>query len=96
MLYDLSRRLVAETLGTALLVATVVGSGIMAESLTRGTALALLGNTIPTGSAVRALHWCSHLTDLVMETNVRSAPQAAVPARPAFDRAAEFDVSSPT
>ena len=50
MLYDLSRRLVAETLGTALLVATVVGSGIMAESLTKDTALVLLGNTIPTGA----------------------------------------------
>jgi glycerol uptake facilitator-like aquaporin len=50
MLYDLPRRLVAETLGTALLVATVVGSGIMAESLTKDIALALLGNTIPTGA----------------------------------------------
>ncbi|HMH99948.1 MAG TPA: aquaporin family protein, partial [Bradyrhizobium sp.] len=33
--FDLPRRLTAEALGTALLVATVVGSGIMAESLTR-------------------------------------------------------------
>jgi len=41
--FDLPRRLVAEALGTALLVATVVGSGIMAESLTRDVALALLG-----------------------------------------------------
>jgi len=49
MLYDLPRRLVAEMLGTGLLVATVVGSGIMAGSLTKDTALALLGNTIPTG-----------------------------------------------
>jgi glycerol uptake facilitator-like aquaporin len=47
----LSRRLVAEGLGTALLVATVVGSGIMAERLSGGNqAIALLGNTIPTGA----------------------------------------------
>jgi glycerol uptake facilitator-like aquaporin len=55
MLYDLPRRLVAETLGTALLVATVVGSGIMAETLTKDTALALLGNTIPTGAILVVL-----------------------------------------
>jgi glycerol uptake facilitator-like aquaporin len=55
MLYDLPRRLVAETLGTALLVATVVGSGIMAGSLTKDTALALLGNTIPTGAILVVL-----------------------------------------
>jgi pimeloyl-ACP methyl ester carboxylesterase len=36
--FDLLRRLTAEALGTALLVATVVGSGIMAESLTRDSA----------------------------------------------------------
>lgn len=47
----LSRRLLAEGLGTALLVATVVGSGIMAERLSGGNqAIALLGNTIPTGA----------------------------------------------
>jgi glycerol uptake facilitator-like aquaporin len=47
----LPRRLVAEGLGTALLVATVVGSGIMAERLSGGNqAIALLGNTIPTGA----------------------------------------------
>jgi glycerol uptake facilitator-like aquaporin len=40
--FDLPRRLVAELLGTALLVATVVGSGIMAEALTRDVALQLL------------------------------------------------------
>jgi glycerol uptake facilitator-like aquaporin len=55
MLYDLPRRLVAEALGTALLVATVVGSGIMAESLTKDIALALLGNTIPTGAILVVL-----------------------------------------
>ena len=53
--FDLQRRLVAEGLGTALLVATVVGSGIMAESLTRDTALALLGNTLPTGAILVVL-----------------------------------------
>jgi glycerol uptake facilitator-like aquaporin len=48
--FDLPRRLAAEALGTALLVATVVGSGIMAESLTKDVGLALLGNTLPTGA----------------------------------------------
>jgi glycerol uptake facilitator-like aquaporin len=47
----LSQRLLAEGLGTAILVATVVGSGIMAERLASGNqAIALLGNTIPTGA----------------------------------------------
>jgi glycerol uptake facilitator-like aquaporin len=47
----LPRRLLAEGLGTAMLVATVVGSGIMAERLSGGNqAIALLGNTIPTGA----------------------------------------------
>jgi glycerol uptake facilitator-like aquaporin len=51
MPYPLGRRLVAEALGTAILVATVVGSGIMAERLAGGNqAIALLGNTIPTGA----------------------------------------------
>ncbi|APG94176.1 MIP/aquaporin family protein [Sinorhizobium americanum] len=53
--FDLSRRLVAEGLGTALLVATVVGSGIMAASLTADTALALLGNTLATGAILVVL-----------------------------------------
>jgi glycerol uptake facilitator-like aquaporin len=53
--YDLPRRLVAEALGTAMLVATVVGSGIMAETLTRDAALALLGNTLPTGAVLVVL-----------------------------------------
>jgi glycerol uptake facilitator-like aquaporin len=49
--FSLSRRLIAEALGTAILVATVVGSGIMAERLAGGNqAVALLGNTIPTGA----------------------------------------------
>ncbi len=47
----LSRRLLAEGLGTAILVATVVGSGIMGERLAGGNqAIALLGNTLPTGA----------------------------------------------
>jgi glycerol uptake facilitator-like aquaporin len=47
----LARRLLAEGLGTAILVATVVGSGIMAERLAGGNqAIALLANTIPTGA----------------------------------------------
>lgn len=53
--HDLPRRLVAEALGTALLVATVVGSGIMAETLTKDVAVALLGNTIPTGAILVVL-----------------------------------------
>ena len=48
---SLARRLLAEALGTAILVATVVGSGIMAQRLAGGNqAIALLGNTIPTGT----------------------------------------------
>jgi glycerol uptake facilitator-like aquaporin len=51
MPHPLRRRLVAEALGTAILVATVVGSGIMGERLAGGNqAVALLGNTIPTGA----------------------------------------------
>jgi glycerol uptake facilitator-like aquaporin len=53
--FDLPRRLAAEALGTALLVATVVGSGIMAEGLTKDVALALLGNTLPTGAILVVL-----------------------------------------
>jgi glycerol uptake facilitator-like aquaporin len=49
----LNRRLLSEGLGTALLVATVIGSGIMAERLAGGNqAIALLGNTIPTGAMI--------------------------------------------
>lgn len=54
--FALSRRLAAEALGTGLLVATVVGSGIMAERLAGGNdAIALLGNTIPTGAILVVL-----------------------------------------
>jgi glycerol uptake facilitator-like aquaporin len=55
MMVDLPRRLVAEALGTAILVATVVGSGIMADRLTDDVALALLGNTLPTGAILVVL-----------------------------------------
>ncbi len=51
-----SRALFAEWLGTAFLLATVIGSGIMAERLAGGNvAIALLGNTIPTGAILVVL-----------------------------------------
>ncbi len=51
-----ARRIVAELTGTALLLATVVGSGIMAEQLAGGNlAIALLANTLATGAALVAL-----------------------------------------
>ncbi len=53
--YSLPRRLAAEALGSAFLVATVVGSGIMAETLTKDVALALLANTIATGAILVVL-----------------------------------------
>jgi glycerol uptake facilitator-like aquaporin len=53
--FDLPRRLAAEALGTGILVATVVGSGIMAETLTKDVALALLCNTLPTGAILVVL-----------------------------------------
>jgi glycerol uptake facilitator-like aquaporin len=53
---SLGRRLVAESLGTALLLATVIGSGIMGERLAGGNvAVALLANTLATGAALVAL-----------------------------------------
>jgi glycerol uptake facilitator-like aquaporin len=52
----LPRRLLAEALGTLLLVSTVVGSGIMAAKLSGGNmGVALLGNTIPTGAILVVL-----------------------------------------
>ncbi len=54
--FDTPRRLVAEALGTALLLAVVVGSGIMGERLAGGNdAIALLGNTLATGAALVVL-----------------------------------------
>ena len=53
---SLPRRLFCEWLGTLFLLATVIGSGIMAERLANGNvALALLGNTIPTGAILVVL-----------------------------------------
>jgi len=53
---SLTRRLAAEAIGTALLLAAVVGSGIMAERLSGGNvAIALLANTIATGATLVAL-----------------------------------------
>jgi glycerol uptake facilitator-like aquaporin len=51
----LDRRLVTEALGTALLVATVVGSGIMADRLSPDDAVALLGNTLATAAMLVVL-----------------------------------------
>ncbi len=53
--FDLSRRAAAEALGTALLVAAVVGSGVMAQGLTRDPGLALLANTVATGAILVVL-----------------------------------------
>ena len=56
MTSDRPRRLVAEAIGTMLLLAAVVGSGIMADRLSGGNqAIALLANTIATGAALIAL-----------------------------------------
>lgn len=53
---SLARKLTVELLGTSFLLATVVGSGIMAERLSGGNvALALLGNTLPTGAILVVL-----------------------------------------
>ena len=49
------RRLTAEALGTGLLIVAVIGSGIMAETLTQDVALQLLCNAIATGGALVAL-----------------------------------------
>jgi glycerol uptake facilitator-like aquaporin len=53
--FSLDRRIAAEFFGAALLVAAVVGSGIMAETLTKDVALALLCNTLATGSILIVL-----------------------------------------
>ncbi|MDR4305812.1 aquaporin family protein [Chelatococcus sambhunathii] len=52
---ELRRRLAGEFLGSAFLVAAVVGSGIMASSLTRDVAVALLANTVATGAILVVL-----------------------------------------
>jgi glycerol uptake facilitator-like aquaporin len=54
--FSFGRRLAAEALGTALLLAIVIGSGIMGERLAGGNvAIALLGNTIATGAGLVVL-----------------------------------------
>lgn len=54
--FSLTKRLVAEMLGTAFLVSIVIGSGIMGERLAGGnTAIALLGNTLATGAGLVVL-----------------------------------------
>src|SRR5436305_2452015 len=56
MRVNLARRMVAEAVGTAMLLAAVVGSGIMGERLAGGNVgIALLANTIATGAALVAL-----------------------------------------
>jgi glycerol uptake facilitator-like aquaporin len=53
---DLARKLVAEAIGTALLLAIVVGSGIMGERLAEGNdAIALLGNSLASGAGLTVL-----------------------------------------
>ena len=54
--FDLPRRLAAEALGTTLLLAVVIGSGVMGETLAGGNvAIALLGNTLATGAGLVVL-----------------------------------------
>jgi glycerol uptake facilitator-like aquaporin len=54
--YDLPRRLMAEALGTALLLMVVIGSGVMGDRLAGGNvAVALLGNTLATGAGLVVL-----------------------------------------
>jgi glycerol uptake facilitator-like aquaporin len=54
--FGVSRRMTAEALGTALLLAVVIGSGIMGERLAGGNvAIALLGDTLATGAALVVL-----------------------------------------
>lgn len=56
MTVDARKRLVSEALGTAMLLAAVVGSGVMGERLAAGNAaVALLANTLATGAALVAL-----------------------------------------
>jgi glycerol uptake facilitator-like aquaporin len=55
MMPPLRTHLLAEGVGTGLLVCAVVGSGIMATKLTKDVAIALLGNTLPTGAILVVL-----------------------------------------
>ena len=72
----LSRRIVAEFVGTAMLLAIVVGSGIMGERLAAGNdAVALLGNTIATGAGLVVL---IHMFGLVSGAHFNPAVTLAV------------------
>ena len=56
--FDLPRKLAAEALGSALLLMVVVGSGVMGQRLANGNdAVALLGNSLATGTALVVLIW---------------------------------------
>lgn len=88
MTFSLTRRLAAEALGTALLLAVVIGSGVMGERLAGGNvAIALLGNTLATGAALVVLitlfgpisgaHFNPAVT-LVMALKREIAPRAAL------------------
>jgi glycerol uptake facilitator-like aquaporin len=86
---SLARRVTAEFLGTAFLVAAVVGSGIMAERLSGGNvAIALLANTVATGAALVALIFAfapisgAHLNPAVTLADAmqRGLPWAETPA----------------
>jgi glycerol uptake facilitator-like aquaporin len=60
---SLAQRMAAECLGTAFLLAAVVGSGIMAARLAGGnSALALLCNTLPTGAILRLVRFPAHIS----------------------------------
>lgn len=87
--HSLAQKLISEALGTAFLLAAVVGSGIMAERLSSGNvSLALLENSIATGAALIALiltlgpisgaHFNPAVT--VAEATLRSLPWRSVPA----------------
>jgi glycerol uptake facilitator-like aquaporin len=88
MQFSLLQKLSAEALGTAFLLAIVVGSGIMAERLSGGNvALALLANTIATGAGLIALILTfgpisSHFNPVVtlMSAASREMPWSHVPA----------------
>ena len=53
----LTKKLIAEFVGTCFLVMIVVGSGIMAQNLSSDLIIILLANTIATGAGLTALIW---------------------------------------
>ena len=83
---SLSRRIAAEGVGTALLLAIVVGSGIMGQRLSGGNdAIALLGNTIATGAGLVVL---IHIFGPVSGAHFNPAVTLAVLMRREIDRRA--------